>query len=902
MRPFLSSLFVLFAAFAQPLPADTTAGPPPGQKILVITGSDSMIDFTRFMTQSTAWYSCPSDVNGSGFLTEMQAHTVTVSGAVPGTLAGLQAYDEIWDMRFSAANCQGTVAACGTNGITPAQQANYLSYIAGGGSLFLMGDNGGYPGRNDPILAIANAVDSAGTFQTSGVLTNNDTQQGAYINIAAATSAENLQSDYRDITGTNRWMAAQFNGLISNWGAGYPVLRDNLTNDATGIAFDCGNMSNTYKAGKLMVVFDWQLMGGGGQVAYCGPPTYTGTTTGYNERFWENTVDFLVPGNACSTPTFTPTRTRTATSTMTRTSTPTRTATPTSTDTVASSPTDTGTPTPTATSTRTNTATASSTPTRSATPTPSATATVSGTSTSTGTRTPTITVSDTNTVGPSPTFTSTRTSTPTATPTYSTTATPTGTVSRTATATPTPTATITFTATVTATRTNTSTATATSSVTPTRTVTPTDTETSLFTATNTPTDTATPSVTPTFSATTTATESASVTATPSPTPSRTASPTATGTRTVTESSTVTESYTSSATPSATPSASETSTVTITVTPSPSFTASPSLTQCFTASATPIPQPHHVRIAVYNSAGELVKLLFNGGAQYQPGDLGVDKDVVPGGAGSLSLHFPGQLFDPNLGAITSIVWAADNDSGQPIHGGIYTIKAEITDQFGSTTSLQHAVQVIDVTPQNNLSIYNSAGELVARLPLPSAGTGRFAGLRLPEDSYGAKYDDRTGAAQGPLFTVMVMDERGVEQAVTWDGRNAQGVPVASGSYTAELVYDVPGSGGRRVVETKGFVVLQAGDAASLAGSYACPNPSLHGADIVVFYPVSAQYNAFARLYTLSGELVAQSDDLSHAGQLRFITRGLASGVYAVQIEKVSGSAVAARTVLKVAVVR
>src|ERR1019366_10541056 len=122
--------------------------------------------------------------------------------------------------------------------------------------------------------------------------------QGAYVNIAAATAAEDLQSDYRDLTGANRWIAAQYNGLISNWGAGYPILTDNLTGDATAVAFDCANMNTTYKAGKLELVLDWQMMGGGGQVAYCGPPSYTGTTIGYNERFWENSVDFLAPGSA----------------------------------------------------------------------------------------------------------------------------------------------------------------------------------------------------------------------------------------------------------------------------------------------------------------------------------------------------------------------------------------------------------------------------------------------------------------------------------------------------------------------------------------------------------------------------------------------------------------------------
>jgi hypothetical protein len=311
-------------------------------------------------------------------------------------------------------------------------------------------------------------------------------------------------------------------------------------------------------------------------------------------------------------------------------------------------------------------------------------------------------------------------------------------------------------------------------------------------------------------------------------------------------------------------------------------------------------PHQVSISLYNSAGELVKVLFNGGAQYLPGDLQLSEDVVPGGAGSLVIRFPGTLYDPALGAITSVTWGADNNSGQLVKSGIYTIKAQITDQFGSVTTLQHSVQVLAVTAQNSLDIYNSAGELVTQLSLPS--TGRFSALSLASDSYGVKYDDHSGViASSSLFALTVTDEHGVPSTVYWDGRNAQGLPVVSGSYIAELVYGIPG-GGNRVVESKSFVVLQAGDSAGLAGSYAAPNPVQHGADLVLHYPVSAQYRCVARLYSLSGELIAYAEDPGQLGELRINTGAIASGVFFAQLEKLSGGAVAGRMALKVAVVR
>ena len=263
------------------------------------------------------------------------------------------------------------------------------------------------------------------------------------------------------------------------------------------------------------------------------------------------------------------------------------------------------------------------------------------------------------------------------------------------------------------------------------------------------------------------------------------------------------------------------------------------------------------IGAYNSAGELVKLIFNGGAQYLPGDLKLSADVVPGGSGSLSISFPGYLIDPNTGGPTnSVLWLADNNGGQFVAGGVYYIKAEIIDTFGQTTTLQRSVQVVSVAPQNYLRIFNSAGEVVASIPLPvNSGTGRFASMKLSDDKFGPKYDEASGAIVGGSLQVLAMDEHGHEYPSYWDGKNSQGVPVASGNYTAELVYNAPGGGGTHVIQAKSFIVLQSGNAATLAGSFAYPNPILHGEEIKINYPLSATYSTAARLFNVAGELIS-----------------------------------------------
>lgn len=558
----------------------------------------------------------------------------------------------------------------------------------------------------------------------------------------------------------------------------------------------------------------------------------------------------------------------TSTNTPTRTATPTQTATP--------SPTPSRTATPTFTSTATPSDTPSVTPSRTSTATPTATSTYTATPTVTFSRTATPSITDTNTPGPTPTFTATRT----ATPTYS--------------ATPTFTATVTqsFTSTHTPTRTNT----------PSNT--PSVTQTSQYTSTNTPTFTATPTASPTYTVTLTPSASPTPTDSPTYTSTRTATPTFSATPTFTQTVTQSNTFTFTATPTASPTYTATATVTNTRTPTPTRTITMTFTNSPTHSPTPVPVPHHVTIGAYNAAGELVKLIFDGGAQYAPGDLQLDEDAIAGGSGGgVNIAFPGYLYDPAQGAtVGGVLWLADNDGGQFVSGGVYYIKAEIRDPFGQVTTLQHSIQVVSVVPENSLRIYNSAGEVVADIPLSATAgtTGRFSSMSLPSDQFASGYDEKTGASTNGQFEVKLTDSKGNQVSYWWNGLNSQGVPVKSGSYVAELVYNA-GAGGSRTVESRSFIVLQAGNIATLDGSFAYPNPVTQGGDILVSYPQSPSFPTVARLYNLAGEMIAQSTDPAHKGVIRFPGGNLASGVYVLKLEKLSGAAVVVRTTVKVAVV-
>lgn len=583
-------------------------------------------------------------------------------------------------------------------------------------------------------------------------------------------------------------------------------------------------------------------------------PTYSVTLTSTPTR--TPTPSYSSTETLTSTPTFTLTSTATFTRTVTLTSTPsstptsTRTVTPTSTYTLTRTPTFTDTitflDTFTDTSTPTMTSTISPTPTYTRTVTPSATQTVTLTVTLTGTptftATPTSTDSPTQTPGPSATnthtLTATRTGTPSSTVTPTFTATPTATDSRTAT----PTYSVT------------------GSPTNTPTFTPTFTNSPVNTATNTPTFTATASVTPTFSQTSSATS----------------------TSTITPTATMTPSFTDTATPSATPTSTETRTASPTITITWTFTESPTITP------TPIPMPYQMVIAAYNSAGERVRVLYNGGVEFQFSSIGgIGPAVVPGSA-PLVLTFDGRLADLSK----SLTWDGTNDQGQPLSGGIYNLKVEFTDPMGTTTSIVNSVQVIADVPSQALMIYNGAGELVSEVPIPAGAVDRFdidsLASVIGDTSSGIKIDMRYAAGA---------------QYVYWNGRNSSGALVQSGSYIVSLVSREAGK--QTTLYSKSITVLSGAQASVLADSVVAPQP-LHGQGVVTLFfkaGTAPGREVRATVYDLAGEKVLGVGNDGGTGKLDLpISGATASGVYLVVVQVTDGRSIVEQRTLKLAIVR
>ncbi len=678
---------------------------------------------------------------------------------------------------------------------------------------------------------------------------------------------------------------------------------------------------------NILAISDSNISSGGQGIAY----TLSYTLTGVNctpTKTLTNTPTLTLTRTATPTPTLsatntlTPTLSPTPTQTLTNSPTPTLTATPTPSPTP--SPTSTNTPTPTPT----NTFTMTPTPTNTLTLTVTNTSTQTSVFTPTNTYTPTMTGTPTQTptASPSPTFTNTSTYTPTFTPTNS--FTPTDTITPTLTPPFTPTPTDTFTVTYTPTSTSTDTMTPTATLT--RTVTPTFTPTNTFTLTATLTQTPTPtsSFTPTDSPTPRIIVSIqkSVSDTHPPAGSLLTYtiglqviPNAAMGVTVTDTLPAQLQYVGSAanpaptvvslpTPGPTPG---TGTLLVWVFPSlapgnyslpytaqvPDFIQGGTVLTNQAALAYP-PNPlqvvqapvtvqgaYTVRIGVYNSAGELVKLLMV--AQYsQP----ISNFTLSAGGVIQSLEDQIDVFfkGQEVG-----FWDGTTSGGQPASNGQYYVKIDNLDPAGNVTTVTQPVVVDRIFAQMSIVIYNSVGEEVRSLAQTLVDSQALVNqAQISNSAFCPSYQG------GPDSTTTLTLSSGA--AFVWDGRNDLGRIVNNGQYYFEIT-STNGQGGKTEL-IQSVVVLHGSLQETGSPILVYPNPITPVDGKVTFQGDAALGLTLAvRAYTLAGERVnlpvAAPPGTSRATA---DVSALASGLYILDIEISDSSGGLQRQMTKLAV--
>ncbi|HXB96909.1 MAG TPA: hypothetical protein VNZ54_02580, partial [bacterium] len=345
---------------------------------------------------------------------------------------------------------------------------------------------------------------------------------------------------------------------------------------------------------------------------------------------------------------------------------------------------------------------------------------------------------------------------------------------------------------------------------------------------------------------------------------------------------VTDSYTAS--PTVTPTFTDSPTATPSFTASPSWTASPSSTQ------TPLVVPFHVSVAVFNSAGERVRTLYQGPAQTIPAGVALaGGSVVLAGSQAVQLNLNTWLGS----GPGSLAWIGDNDNGQLVAGGAYVLQAAFTDNFGNVTTYSVTVQVLDAMAQSNLEILNSAGEVVWTDALRLTG-GPDPALSLGAPVLALALDPATGTPSGRLGIGV-----GALQ-VPWDGRSSSGQFVAAGMYFVRLA--VAEKGGATAVQVRQFQVVTSAAGKPPAAVTLAPNPWRGPQPLKIRYTPVPGCRGAAALYSLTGGRVAAGADPQGTGEIRIPAPGLAPGIYIVEFWQMDGPAALARSATKVAVVR
>jgi len=299
-------------------------------------------------------------------------------------------------------------------------------------------------------------------------------------------------------------------------------------------------------------------------------------------------------------------------------------------------------------------------------------------------------------------------------------------------------------------------------------------------------------------------------------------------------------------------------------------------------------PNRILVTLYNSAGERVRVLYDGGIQFIDPDMELSAPLLITGQAPVTLSVGGAA-TTGQGTLS---WDGGNDNGQAVSSGSYYFKIETTDSMGTVTALIRSVQVLNIQGQNSLEVFNSAGELVYRRVLGSA-FDNAASMRLHED---------TMVAGGHKDLEVLLRQGGNDTSLAWHGRNDAGALVNSGTYTMQWVHT--SAGGVRQVQSKTFTVLRLPDSSLPGGDFkAAPNPVRGLGPVAIHFDPAPGLGLHARLYNAAGELVGQAQVDASAGRCTFgRSEALASGTYVAEIEMRQGAALLRRELKKVAIVR
>jgi flagellar hook assembly protein FlgD len=275
----------------------------------------------------------------------------------------------------------------------------------------------------------------------------------------------------------------------------------------------------------------------------------------------------------------------------------------------------------------------------------------------------------------------------------------------------------------------------------------------------------------------------------------------------------------------------------------------------------------VRIGLYNTAGELVKVITSDVTTnlitvVQTYAQGVTDPATVTDNTPLVIYLPG-VETPDTqgnGVGTSFTWIANNAQSQNVVQGNYYIKIEQTDTYGHVTSYIKEVTVLRQEKYVMLNIFNEAGELVRTIKKENTGTLTGKLDLVVGDGKGTLAIDGNGSPVNVKYGANLLEY------ITWDGKDSQGNVVQSGSYEVQMVMQT--DSGLTVEATQSIIVLREAKK-YLDQLIIAPNPydAKKGPAFVTFKwtftgGVAQAGDMHLRVYNVAGELVAEmSGDLA-----------------------------------------
>ncbi|MEM7569894.1 MAG: PEP-CTERM sorting domain-containing protein [Pseudomonadota bacterium] len=160
-------------------------------------------------------------------LHEAVGNTVTVADAVPMDIGS---FAQVWDIRFS-----------NSGALTADDRSLYVSYLQGGGGMFVMGENSLFANRNESVLQL---IDDAG---------------GGVINFLDTSDSQIVLSPF-DMPNAITNVTFNAAGGVDSAGSGQ-FITETVGSPGTGVgvAFDIGELTNA-PLGGLTAIFDVNFM------------------------------------------------------------------------------------------------------------------------------------------------------------------------------------------------------------------------------------------------------------------------------------------------------------------------------------------------------------------------------------------------------------------------------------------------------------------------------------------------------------------------------------------------------------------------------------------------------------------------------------------------------------------